>query len=373
MRRVDRFALFVLFTLAVSLASAQTQQPDKQEVVVEGMGESPDRARQEALRVAVEQVVGVYVASETLVENMAVVSDKIYTKASGFAAPKEIISETKEGDLYRVKVRAEVSLEPLTDTLRKLGLLKRWKIMTMVQEEVGGQVRTDSASETRLIKEFLDGGYTVVDQNQVGAIKNSEVAIKAAQGDAEAAAQLAARFGADVIVTGKGTAQSTGAMNSGGYGGITSTMHAFQSLLELRAIRADTGEIIAANSSQGKGIMNNEVLAGKKAMEDAAAKIAPFFLKEVTKIPAAADAKIQLKVAGLDFGTVLDFEEALGMTDGVKGVFQNEFAGGRAVFEVEYSGTSKDLAGALVRNEKLKSFGLKITTVTKSIIEAQVK
>ena len=51
---------------------------------VSGVGEDRDSALRDAKRNAVEQIVGTYINSETLVSQASVVSDEIYAKSFGF-------------------------------------------------------------------------------------------------------------------------------------------------------------------------------------------------------------------------------------------------------------------------------------------------
>jgi hypothetical protein len=78
------------------------------EVMVEGVssieGGRKDIARDHAikddLRKAVEQAVGTFISSETVVENYEVLSDRIYSKAEEYVAEYKVLREKEEGDLY---------------------------------------------------------------------------------------------------------------------------------------------------------------------------------------------------------------------------------------------------------------------------------
>jgi hypothetical protein len=49
---------------------------------------------------ALEQAVGTFISSETVVENYEVLSDRIYSKAEGYIAEYKVLREKKKGDLY---------------------------------------------------------------------------------------------------------------------------------------------------------------------------------------------------------------------------------------------------------------------------------
>ena len=111
-----------------------TPQPvnsDIQVVNVEGYGNifqgekliARDAAVKDALRNAVEQVVGTMISSQSKVENYQLISDVIYSKSQGFVQKYEIISEAPEGSTYHIKVKAFVSKSGVKDKLMALHLL----------------------------------------------------------------------------------------------------------------------------------------------------------------------------------------------------------------------------------------------------------
>jgi hypothetical protein len=82
-----------------------------------------------AQRSAVELVVGVYVTAKTRVEKAVAIEQNILAKTSGYVKRYEILSQGKDGEWYKTKIRALVSTQQLHQDLDSLGLL--------VQPEVG--------------------------------------------------------------------------------------------------------------------------------------------------------------------------------------------------------------------------------------------
>ena len=132
----------------------------------------------------------------------------------------------------------------------------------------------DPAAETAIIKHFLSYGFHVVDQTQVKFLRMTDPAIveRARQGDLTAIRMLSERFAADVLVIGEAV----------------STVEVFEALriagrprvqdgrarVEVRAIEARTGRILAADAVHTGGIDFTAELAGKKSLERAGDKIA---------------------------------------------------------------------------------------------------
>ena len=84
-----------------------------------------DRAIENALRTAVERVVGTMVDSDSLVKDNDLLSDKIYTQTTGYISNYKILSESSDTDsnIYSVKVEASVKEGNLSNDLKSLGVL----------------------------------------------------------------------------------------------------------------------------------------------------------------------------------------------------------------------------------------------------------
>jgi len=92
---------------------AQTKGPSESIVTAKGVGINASDAKKDALRNAVEQACGVALQSETRMENFALVSDAVASKASGYITKFDIIKEGQVGDNYEMEITATVSLAPL--------------------------------------------------------------------------------------------------------------------------------------------------------------------------------------------------------------------------------------------------------------------
>ena len=132
----------------------------------------------------------------------------------------------------------------------------------------------DPAAETAIIHHFLKYGFHVVDQAQVKFLRSTDPDLvkRASEGDMTAIRSLSDRFAADVLVLGEAV----------------STVTVFEALqipgrpqvqdgrarVEVRAIEARTGRILAAEAKHTGGIDFSAELAGKKSLERAGDKIA---------------------------------------------------------------------------------------------------
>jgi len=90
-------------------------------VVVTGVGNVPEQAKKNALRQAVEQVVGADMQSKTVVKNGKLDFDKIISNTNGLIQNYKQLDQYKENDVWYVTLRVSVNPEAtksLKDTIR---------------------------------------------------------------------------------------------------------------------------------------------------------------------------------------------------------------------------------------------------------------
>jgi hypothetical protein len=108
-----------------------------------------------AMRNAVEKVVGVYVAANSLTKNYQLLKDEILTRADGFVMLKEIVRTGREGNIVRVVIRAEVSTRPLAERLKALRLTRAFRVFVQAP---------DSVPAADVEAAFTEAGFPVVEE-----------------------------------------------------------------------------------------------------------------------------------------------------------------------------------------------------------------
>lgn len=99
------------------------QQAEKiASVVATGVGIDSDNATKNGIRAAVEQVVGTYISSQTIIKNNILLEDRIYSYSDGYVKEMKIISLKTEGGLVYVKIEAQVVASELKRKLESLGM-----------------------------------------------------------------------------------------------------------------------------------------------------------------------------------------------------------------------------------------------------------
>ena len=92
-----------------------------EEVVIEGVGTSPEAAKKNAFRNAVSKVVGSFIENDILIKNDKIIEDKLLEYSGGFVETFEIISESKDKDgLFKVKLKAKIAQQTVVEKLRSM-------------------------------------------------------------------------------------------------------------------------------------------------------------------------------------------------------------------------------------------------------------
>lgn len=114
----------ILVLLFISTINIFAEEPEKiQIVIVSGVGVNADKAKQNAIRNAVEQVVGSYLSSETIVKNNQVLKDEILSYSGGYVKDLKIVSqETNPDGLFNVKIEAGIVSTKIIKKLESLNI-----------------------------------------------------------------------------------------------------------------------------------------------------------------------------------------------------------------------------------------------------------
>jgi len=266
-------------------------------------GGRKDAAREAALnnafRRAIEQVVGVMVDSKTAVENSQLLNDNILSKSSGFIKTYRITGEAFDADSCRVSINATVSTVRLEKGLDDIGMLMR-KLgkpriaVVMTEQNIGNDGPVGSLSsaavsagiaESVIHDVFGRKGYNLVDRETLVAIAARERLISSGSVPVEAALQVAAGGGAEVVIIGQAVAKAGASAISG------TNMRSSQATITARVVDADTGQLVASYSARSTVAHVNPTAGGSEALSNAARELAEQLNRQIVS-------KWSRKVAG---------------------------------------------------------------------------
>lgn len=372
-----------------------TSDVEAKEVISSGLGSiiggdiahARDDAIEDALRRGIEQALGLVLESETFVENYQLIEDNIFSKTQGYVQKYSVIRERKRDDqLYEVTVNAVVKMTDLENDLEGIKTLMRRKntprMMMMIEERNIGETAGSqqyfeadmNTAETALMESFMEKGFRFVDQATVKRNLNREQAAAILEGDVAQAASLGRSVGAEVVLTGKSLAKSTVIEAFG------AKQRSQQATVTVRAIRTDTGDIIATGSAQGAFPHIDDVVGGTKAIQKACKKLSEDIMSKILdrwQADVSSGALITLKVQGVSSYSQLNrFKSALKYyVRGLTSVQQRDWYGSLATLELEMKGSAEDLAQRLsdkdVNGSRVKVMGVSQNSVTIELSQSE--
>jgi hypothetical protein len=323
------------------------------EQVIEAVGSSSlsrADALREAQRMAVEQGAGVFIQSETEVENFALKKDKIISRTEGYITRYEVVDEKQSGGEYTVRIRATVSLDKIKDDLIALQILlesmERPKVMVLIDE---GYANMDdlamNIAATEMTALLGQKGFELVDKAQVEAARRIDQGRQALAGNDAAARAVGLKFGAQYVVVGKAVAQDAGEAYQG------TGLRSIQASLQLRLIQTQTGLVLGSVVKNAVAAHMSPLSGATQALRQGAQLAVDEYL-----VDAITDSfqnflnngvPLKLHVTG-----VKSFQTYKQVADDIAGLNRvvsstkegwNK-AGGLLVLDLRFKGTSEDLA-----------------------------
>lgn len=378
---------FLLVAISAVSAWAQESKMVTAEGVAGIQGNAKDIARdaaiEDAQKRAVEQAVGILIDSQTQVENYQLISDKILSQTKGYIKHYSIAGETEDSGLLRVRINAEVALGKLTDDLSGIGILlgqmHKPRTMIMIAEQnIGhewyawwwghqGQTMDMGVVENTFIDVFTQKGFEFIDHD--AAEKNIKVtsAYKIQDLTAAQAQTLGNQADAEVVIVGKAVAKL--------YGDIGGGMKSAQADLSVRAIRTDTGQILASATTHGAAVHITPETAGTEALKKAATtaaeqmsdKILAVYSKEV-----GGTRSVNIVVSGLNKTQFVKFKDVLrNQVRGIQDLHERSFADNTAKISVDTKGSAQSLSDELLLKD-FGTFGVEVVSSTANSLELKV-
>ena len=357
--------------IALALCMAMVQTAFAQTVTVEGVGVDRDSAMRDAARMAVEQVAGMYLNSDTVVSNTSVELDEILTHAQGYVQNINVLSESMSGGEYRVRASVDVNTDANSPFMKRMDA-----VMRLSDPRIGVVILTDDNDsqnyyeaattrghdtilETALNERLLTVGFKhVVDVSLLSQLQDSAVLNAVYRGDSRLPyGTNTADRPIDYLVIGRSHADGYAIKipdNHGGY--VTSPMSSARTQLDLKIISFGTSTIIGTYSVEGQGVENTPELARRKSRQAAAVKAAEKLEQQFLKAAANAFSGIQLTVRANDFSLVEQLVKELKGLRGVQDVYVRGTNAGKTTIDIASSQKPFTILQMLQRTTNLSIF-----------------
>ncbi|HEY3452839.1 MAG TPA: flagellar assembly protein T N-terminal domain-containing protein [Myxococcales bacterium] len=383
-------ALALVSSGAGAAEPAKAAEPAAQVKVIEATGEAAivnddepaakEKARDAALREAVQQAMGAYVSSYSEVKDNTLVQDFIATHAVGYVREYKIInSETKEG-VVKVKVRAEVTqaeMDKDAAAIKTLLHIKKQKrvfvAITDNSTETAGSkggaqavaVVRHGVFDSRLRDQLRKDGFTTIDPNIAEGKLKQKAGLQAIT-NAQEANEIANLVGADIIVYGQVNITVTEGEVGGKIFIATARSTITITSTDSAEALADVTDNVTVRSLIGSADATSKVSdqASIKAVKDVRNALFEAWRKQ------SSGMAVSVTVTGVkDFGIMNAFKDLLrNQVRGVKDIASARFEKNSGSMQVTYAGSVDTLASDL-QGKVFKGQTINVTKATNNTLE----
>jgi len=348
----------------------------EKKVTVEGFGAivngnvelAKKEATEDALRRALEMVIGATISAETVVENYQLVSDKIISKVNGYIKNYKVIESKESQGVVTVKAEVTVKegdlkndLELLQTTLERMNYPK--VVIMMAEQNVGmtvfsfwwggtaaQSVQTDIGSaEQALTSALLEKNFRIVDRNAIAAGVKIKPAYQVVDVSNQDILEMTKTLDADIVIAGKAMARSVGTIAG-------SQMTSSQANVTMRAINLKDGKVLGSASAQAAQAHIDPVTGGTLAIEKAAKEASKKLVSDIVRswTQSLNNGEEYLVVVNnlADSVAMFKAEQTIRANKLVTGVLLQSFEGKTATFRVSFRGAANALVQALAGEYK---------------------
>ncbi|MFT3916358.1 MAG: hypothetical protein QM704_20470 [Anaeromyxobacteraceae bacterium] len=381
--------------LALLLAASTARAQDKVETT-EAVGQgaitgdllaAKEQAKDDALRNCVQQVAGTFITAATETDQAKLLKDNVYSHSQGYVKKFTVLEDRQDGNTWIMKLRCDVSESKLEEDMLAFGIAYRRAGMPRIAVLVAEQAVNASAAtgwwqgggntaDLRVVENaFMDrmekSGFTFIDPEVLsGKVKLETIG---ADPNVQQAREIGIKAGADVVVVGRAIAKPLGEIPID-----NGTFYSAVGNISARAVRVDSGEVIAATEftgEAGKGF--EQTTAGRNALSNAGRKMAADLFTKIGKVWSREQSgfkRISLGVSGVeDYGRLAGFKNVLtNQVRGVKDIQERSMENGRAELDVAYNGQASAFATDLA-TRKFPGYQVKVKKVTQGTVEVELK
>ena len=185
----------------------------------------------------------------------------------------------------------------------------------------------DPAGETEIVRVLIEAGYKLVDQEQVKKIRYNDMFEKAWKGDDAGALKIARKFDAEILIVGQAFSEFAQEIRVPDQRGMPGgNLISCRARVEAKAVRTDTGQIVATYGAHASGVDISENIAAKTALAEAGRKAAEYFVDMFArKSPSVSGAGIEMIVQGPSEMTMIIGVKASDAAPAVNAVYDEFF------------------------------------------------
>jgi len=384
-----RWAAFFIVA-AILLSGTVYAQEEKASTTVVVMGKSvihagnAANARRRAISNSLDSAVSLVTMNlldpETVLSSFKVINEVLYDHTDRFIQNYKVLTETSSGKIYRVLVQASVSTFILEEKLSSAGIMSLKKtlpkvVFFMAEKKIEdifplywwglGYTFFQNFSERAMVKVLGGKGFIVIDP--VVRAQELELGSEYQKPDLmdQEAINIGLRFQADVVIIGNAVVDL--APNTMG-----ENIKTYKGTVSARALRIDTGEVIASATQSVVTVNSDDFEGGRDALSTAGTRTGEALVSQITAAwqkGANQPTLVTAVVEGIfDLKNFEKKKKTLNDMSGVNEIQIKEMTPNMVTMVVDFQGNAKVMASALML-KTFDSFGLNIPDIMEDYLK----
>lgn len=362
-RRYEHLALLLVGSLALASFAAPlvaqeepAEQPAPAPIVAENvegraavlnndLPAAQDEALEDAKQRAVEQVVGVFVSEETLVQQAIVVDEFVRTRAAGYVESYVVTKQPWIDEVGLCRIEITASVRPQIETDLRRDLCAEDEVVVVIPEFVDGEPSPEPVLQNYIVTRLVEAGFRVKDAAQLENIKERDRALALAKGAAQQAAEIGLRFLASTAITGRAEATLVSTRPFGA----SYTLYTYRARATVRGVKTDTADLLFNKDIFGENVAGlDPQAAAQKALSSVLEQVGEYMLTKMQEHMGTLQHKIQVDIDGVPSEIEFErFKNYLGALRWVEQVEPLQFSTERSSLTIVYAPKTAILARRL--------------------------
>ncbi|MCB2213455.1 hypothetical protein KQI52_15170 [bacterium] len=337
----------ITFLLILAISFLPILAAHAVDVTAVGFGSDRTTAIVDAKRNAIARVVGEYVDSRTLVENFALVSDRILSSSSGYVKSYDLLNtETFPTGEVKVEIRADVTRDMLTEDIDRIQVLSakrgdpRFVVIPDPQLKQSGIEPAVIEATGNGIKNYLsENGYSTVHAPYHNITRNlDDPAVL------QDLSQWAAGVGAEFVIYFDVVQVEEPAGR---------VFQRASALASVTVVHTGSYRIIATTDARGSSGDQHSEFAFRDACKIAGSNVAHKAMGQVladwNRRGSVQGNRLMLEIENMPADANVAFEQKLSGTGAVKQVQLSSKSDDLTVYQVTVDGSTHDLGSAMMQ------------------------
>ncbi len=229
-------------------------------------------AIEDAQKKALNQYISGLIPSDLIVNNYKILEEKIFSKTVDFISSYKVISENREGDIFRIRVEISVTIDALQRALSESGLIfsrgEYPRVLIMIAEQrIDGGFNWwwNRDSETRpgicednILQQMKKRGFIFIEPDVVKQKIEGDASAQNMDLSVDTVRRIGRDNGADIVIFGKGLLRKGEDVEG-------STLKLYYAKLSLQALYIESGKVILNAGEEAGGLNINPEVSVKNA------------------------------------------------------------------------------------------------------------